>query len=91
VHNITESDDGSYEDILCVTVETVNTVRTEKQRPPSKLFAAMLLGKEQVKFQLDCGASCNIIPVNLLNPDTQIEKTEQVLVMYNKSTLQPLG
>ncbi|XP_060734892.1 uncharacterized protein K02A2.6-like [Tachysurus vachellii] len=51
----------------------------------------MLLGKEQVKFQLDCGASCNIIPVNRLNPDTQIEKTEQVLVMYNKSTLHPLG
>ncbi len=44
-----------------------------------------------MKFQLDCGASCNIIPVNLLNPASQIEKTEKVLVMYNKSTLQPLG
>ncbi|XP_028839495.1 uncharacterized protein K02A2.6-like isoform X3 [Denticeps clupeoides] len=71
--------------------ETVNTVTEDKRRPPSKLFAAMLLGKEQVKFQLDCGASCNIIPVNLLNPSTQIEKTEKVLVMYNRSTLQPLG
>ncbi|XP_028809432.1 uncharacterized protein K02A2.6-like isoform X2 [Denticeps clupeoides] len=91
VHTITESDEESYEDILCVTVETVNTVTEDKRRPPSKLFAAMLLGKEQVKFQLDCGASCNIIPVNLLNPSTQIEKTEKVLVMYNRSTLQPLG
>lgn len=91
VHTITESDEDSYEDILCVTAETVNTVTKEKQRPPSKLFAAMLLGQEQIKFQLDCGASCNIIPVNLLNPATPIEKTEQVLVMYNKSTLQPIG
>lgn len=59
----------------------------EEEQKSSKLFAAMLLGKEQVKFQLDCGASCNIIPVNLLNPATQIENTEKVLVMYNKSTL----
>lgn len=82
VHTITESDDESYEDILCVTVETVNTLTKKKQRPHSKLFAALILEKEQVKFQLECGAICNIIPVNMLNPATQIEKTEQVLVMY---------
>lgn len=34
----------SYEDILCVTVETVNTVSEDKQRPPSKLYAAMSRG-----------------------------------------------
>lgn len=90
VHAVTESDEESYEDILCVTAETVNTVTEDKQRPPSNFFAAMLLGEEQVKFQLDCGASCNIIPVNLLNTATQIKKTEKVLVMYNKCTLQPL-
>lgn len=44
-----------------------------------------------MRFQLDSGVSCNIIPINLLNLVTQVEKTNQVLVMYNKSTLQPLG
>ena len=44
-----------------------------------------------VKFQIDCGASCNVIPINLLNPDTKLEHTKSVLVMYNKSQLRPMG
>lgn len=44
VHTVTESDNESYEDILCVTAETVNTVSEDKQRPPSKLYAAMSRG-----------------------------------------------
>ena len=44
-----------------------------------------------VKFQIDCGASCNNIPINLLNPDTKLEHTNSVLVMYNKSKLRPMG
>lgn len=51
----------------------------------------MLLGNNLVKLQLDCGATCNIIPINLVNPNVQIEETDQVLVMYNKSTLKPIG
>lgn len=51
----------------------------------------MLLGKDVVKFQIDCGATCNIIPINLLNPDTKLEHTKSVLVMYNKSRLRLLG
>lgn len=56
-----------------------------------QLFAGMLLGKDLVKFQIDCGASCNIIPLYLLNPDTKLEETKTVLLMYNKSKLRPLG
>lgn len=51
----------------------------------------MLVGERPVRFQLDCGASCNVIPIHQLNPDTPLEDTQQVLVMYNKSTLKPLG
>ncbi|XP_030578703.1 uncharacterized protein K02A2.6-like [Archocentrus centrarchus] len=55
------------------------------------LYAGMLLGKNTVQFQIDCGASCNIIPINLLNPDVELEHTKSVLVMYNKSKLRPIG
>lgn len=44
-----------------------------------------------VKFPIDCRASCNIMPSNLLNPDNKLEHTNIVLVMYNKSKLKPLG
>lgn len=92
-----------YEDITCIT-ETVDTLETHssegvelervKQRKESDtllLYAGMLLGKDMIKFQIDCGASCNIIPIKLLNPDIKIEHTDSVLVMYNKSKLKPLG
>lgn len=35
----------------------------------------------------DSRATCNTIPMHLSNPDTQLEHTEKVLVMYNKTKL----
>ncbi|KAF0036506.1 hypothetical protein F2P81_011818 [Scophthalmus maximus] len=93
VHNVTECDSDEYEELLCVTeadTENVNTVDTDKVED-TQLFAGMLLGKDVVKFQIDCGASCNIIPIGLLNPDTKLEATKTVLLTYNKSKLKPLG
>lgn len=57
----------------------------------TQLFAGMLLGKDIVKFQIDCGATCNVIPIDLLKLNTQLEDTKSVLVMYNKSKLRPPG
>ncbi|KAK7899105.1 hypothetical protein WMY93_019958 [Mugilogobius chulae] len=42
-------------------------------------------------LMIDCGATCNIIPINLVNPNVELESTDKVLVMYNKSRLVPLG
>lgn len=47
--------------------------------------------KKLVNFLIDFGATCNVIPMQLLNPNIQLENTEKVLVMYNKSRLRPLG
>ncbi len=77
--------------ICSIPTESVNKVTKSLDRQSSQLFAAMLLGNNLVKFQLDCGSTCNIIPINLVNPNVQIEETDQVLVMYNKSTLKPIG
>lgn len=70
--------------------ETGNEARDDKAKN-SQLFAGMLVGEELVKIQIDCGATCNVIPINLLNPDTQMEHTKKVLVIYNKTKLHPLG
>uniref|UniRef100_A0A8C7YWC8 Gypsy retrotransposon integrase-like protein 1 n=1 Tax=Oryzias sinensis TaxID=183150 RepID=A0A8C7YWC8_9TELE len=91
VHNVAECDSDEYEDILCVTGSEAEQATDSKKETETKLFAGMLLGKDIVKFQIDCGATCNVIPVNLLNPDTRLEDTKTLLVMYNKSKLRPLG
>lgn len=88
VHNIVQCESEEYEDILCVTeaeTENVDAVDTDKVNDP-QLFAGMLLDKDVVKFQIDCGATCNIIPINLLNPDTKLERTECTSYVQQKQT-----
>ena len=102
----TEYMSDECEDITCINVtdtEIVDAVETDsgKDMDPEReknrkediqlLYAGMLLGKDMVKFQINCGASCNIIPINLLNPDTKLEQRNSALVMYKKSKLRPMG
>lgn len=95
MHHETEQNSEEYEDIMSVTTAEILTVisneASDDKTKSSQLFAGMLIGKELVKFQIDCGASCNVIPVNLLSPGTQLKSTKTVLVMYNKTRLHPLG
>ncbi|CAG2188277.1 unnamed protein product [Mytilus edulis] len=46
-----------------------------------------------VRFQLDSGATCNIINSNALKElgIKELKKTSQVLKMYNNTTIKPLG
>lgn len=105
VSKITECISDEYEDISCVTItemEIVDAMETDRAKEEGAvmdkaktdsqlLYAGMLLGRNEVQFQIDCGASCNIIPVNLLNTDIKLEHTKSVLMMYNKSKLKPIG
>ena len=57
----------------------------------------MQLRDETVKFQLDCGATVNILPVDIYqqiyrDPQmTCLQPSHTNLVMFNKSELKPLG
>lgn len=56
----------------------------------------MRLRDETVKFQLDCGATVNILPADIYQQvfnDPRMERlqpTQTTLVMFNKSELKPL-
>ena len=47
-------------------------------------------GKE-ITFQLDSGATCNILPSGVILSMPQLQPTKYKLKMYNKSTIKPLG
>ena len=47
--------------------------------------------KKLANFQIECWATCNVNPIQLLNSETQLEHTEKVLMMCIKSRLHPLG
>lgn len=93
VHQMTDQDsEEEYEDVMSITTRGRQTTEDRNDKAKhSQLFAGMLVGRKLVRFQIDCGATCNVIPINLLNPDTKLGSTKKVLVMYNKSKLHPLG
>ena len=96
VHNLEQQcpdfSEGDSDDYL-LTVESVNAVHTKDS--PKKIFANMQLRDETVKFQLDCGATVNILPVDIYqqiyrDPQTRLQPSHTNLVMFNKSELKPL-
>ncbi|XP_034015876.1 uncharacterized protein LOC117501153 [Thalassophryne amazonica] len=89
--HVAVSDSDDFEEVLSVTAQKVNSVNVVDKQHSTQLFAGMLLGNKTVKFQIDSGATCNIIPIDLIDPNTKLEDTKTVLVMYNKSKLKPLG
>lgn len=92
---MSEHDSDTHEDILTITEqgedkETVYQVK-ENHNSNRQLYARLMMNKKLINFQKDCGAICNMIPLHLLNTDVQLEKSEKVLVMYNKTKLHTPG
>ena len=63
---------------------------------PSQLFATMMVNdKAKVKFQPDCGATCNLLPLKdyargMGDPDDlYLERSK--LTMYNVTIMYPVG
>ena len=80
------SDLKNGEDVLCITLgpksESINVVQEKTTDPNATLFITMLVNKkESVRFQLDCGASCNVIPANLAK-DSHLEPYSQVFFIF---------
>ena len=82
--------DNAYE--LLNGVTTVNKVKSEKAVSPSKplIFAEMCIDRKRIKFQVDCGASVNLIPVHHIG-DAEVSRPTKVLQMCDKSLKTPLG
>ena len=65
-----------------------------QQRFLKKVFATLNVGNQSVKFQLDCGATCNIIPAKFLESSIgscKLQETDKILSMYNKPIVKPIG
>lgn len=76
-----ESDCG----VLCV--QTEQEVHSVSSGP---IYAKMLHSDGTCfKFQTDCGATVNVVPVSLANVIRK-EKSDTFLTMYNKSVIEPI-
>ena len=89
-----EFSDEDSDDYLS-TVEFVSALHMKDR--PKKIFANMQLRDKTMKSQLVCGATVDILPVDIYqqiyhDPQmNQLQPTQTTLVMFNKSELKPLG
>ena len=69
VYYVEEDEASSDNDYTINTVThhigALNTKTSRKSKIPKQLFASMKVNdKVNIKFQLDCGATCNILPLS---------------------------
>ncbi len=93
VHAVDEEVDDEYFVINSLTLsDTDNSVnQVQDSGYPRQIFASMDVAGQSVSFQVDTGATCNLIPKSLLPPDTRLLPTTQVLRTYDKSIVKPVG
>ena len=80
--------------------EYIFAVETDKQENVQynkKLFATMIINSKQVQFQLDTGATVNVLSVQeykeISNDQTLagLSKSNATLCMYNNTVIKPIG
>ena len=69
--------------VFVVSAESVNSVSS------GAIYAEMELKDRNVKFQVDCGATVNVISQKYVSEES-LEKSDTKLTMYNKTTLRPI-
>ena len=86
-----QEDSSSEEHLLTVNTESLDTVDSQK------LYAKMLVNGHDIQFQLDSGATVNVLPVREYkkvcgDPELkELKASKSILSMYNGTEIRPLG
>ena len=70
-------------------LEEISVVRVQAMMDKA-VFAEMLVQQKPVRFQIDCGASANILPSKYVE-DMDLEPCSESLVMWNGTKVKPIG
>lgn len=93
VHLLEHSVEPDNDTESVMVVETISVIEPAAKR----LFARFIIGDTPVRFQLDCGATVNVLPQKIYERVTRdyklkrLQATNTQLVMYNKSMMTPCG
>ena len=70
-------------------LEEINVVRIQAVKERA-VFAKMLVKQQPIRFQIDCGATTNILPLKYAE-DEELAPCSQTLVMWNGTKAKPVG
>ena len=92
VHAVTEeeSDDSDVDYITSVTWESDDVCAVKQDSLDKQTFAEMIVSGEKITFQIDSGASINIVPARHLG-EQQMNQTDKKLRMWNGTEVSPKG
>lgn len=92
VHNVAEQSDTDSEAEFIASVQLQESVCSvdDSLDYPKEIHAKMLIDKKPIRFQIDCGASINILPEMFIDGH-DVTPTTKTLVMWNKTEVKPLG
>ena len=88
-----DSDDSDVDFITSITTSNVSAVNAPDLPNTcfaKEIFTLMEIGNQEVKFQIDCGASVNIITKELIG-NSKLAPMSKRLVMWKKTEITPLG
>ena len=95
---VQEDSDGSQFEEYTIDVITYQVSAVEEKKHPKQLFTSVKVNNaKDVTFQLDCGATCNLLSLKEFSSimgdpkDLYLKKTSAILKMYNGTTVTPLG
>jgi hypothetical protein len=92
IHVVQNEESDSDSDYFALSVDlSDDSVQAVKDENRNQLFATMRIKDQHVKFQIDTGATCNIINKSYLDGTEKLKSTNQMLTMYNDSKVKPLG
>lgn len=81
-----DSDSTSDDEILSVE-------QTSGKEHPKKLFARMKINDQSklVKFQIDCGATCNVLSQDIIPKNVRFHRGQHTLRVYNGQEMKTIG
>ncbi|KAL5021928.1 hypothetical protein ScPMuIL_001083 [Solemya velum] len=85
-----EDESSSEEELLTIEPEETENVNTVDSRVPAKILVSLVLGEKLTQFQVDSGATCNVIAKSDLPSETEIRSEPVKLKMYNGSNIAAL-
>lgn len=94
IHAVNEETTSGAEEILIVDISPQNNleINTVSQSPVNnKIFASMLIRGREISFQLDSGATCNVLPEHFVPPATTVKTSDHSLHLYGKALLARKG
>ena len=92
--NDSERSEDSEESLMTLVVspeEEVHVVGSAAARYQRQLFATMVVEGKEVKFQLDTGATCNVLPKEDVPASVKIRQTTQRLTLFSQEDMEAAG